>query len=226
MKKIFLFLIILISSWQQPEQPLKTIVGKTTYPFWVYVPKTDKDEKLPILLFLHGKSLSGTDINKVKKYGVLKAMEKGRKIQAIVVAPQIASGSWNPNKLLELIHFIQKNYTTDTKRVYVIGMSLGGYGTLHFAGKYPNTVTAGVAICGGGNIADACNLAKIPLWIQHGNKDSAVPHSESQKIYDAIKKCDKKANTTLTIIQGGTHGSVENLFHKDTTYKWLFQYKK
>ncbi|WP_346770843.1 prolyl oligopeptidase family serine peptidase [Flavobacterium filum] len=202
---------------------LTTVMNKTTYPFWIQVPEKQPEEKLPLLLFLHGKSLSGTDINRVKRYGVLRAIEKGRKIPAIVVAPQLASGSWNPDKVLELIEYLQKNYPIDEQRIYVCGMSLGGYGTLHFAGKHPDKLTAAVAICGGGNEKDGCRLATVPLWIQHGDVDYIVPLSESQKMYDAIKKCNINAYVTLTVIKGGNHGSVERLFHQDELYEWLFK---
>jgi predicted peptidase len=105
-------------------------------------------------------------------------------------------------------------------------MSLGGYGTLHFAGKYADKITAAVAICGGGNVKDGCTLATIPLWIQHGDKDFVVPISESKKVVDAIQKCDKDAKLTFTIIERGNHGSVERLFHQDALYDWLFQQKR
>lgn len=226
MKKIVVLLLVILFSFQQQEEKLHTIVGQTTYPFWIQVPKNESKDKLPVLLFLHGKSLSGTDLNRVKRYGVLRAIEKGRKINAIVVAPQLASGSWNPDKVLEILNYIQKNYDTDTKRVFVCGMSLGSYGTMHFVGKYPDRVTAAVSICGGGNTADACRLAKVPIWIQHGDKDFIVHMRESQKIYNAIKKCDEKADVTLTIIPGGNHSNVENLFHQDTIYEWMFKFKK
>lgn len=226
MKKYIAILSLFLFSFQQQEEKLHTIVGQTTYPFWIQVPKNESKDKLPVLLFLHGKSLSGTDINRVKRYGVLRAMEKGRKINAIVVAPQLASGSWNPDKVLEILNYVQKNYDTDTKRVYVCGMSLGSYGTMHFVGKYPDRVTAAVSICGGGNTADACRLAKVPIWIQHGDKDFIVHMRESQKIYSAIKKCDENANVTLTIIPGGNHSNVESLFHQDTMYDWMFKFKK
>lgn len=226
MKKFVVLLLVILFSFQQQEEKLHTIVGQTTYPFWIQVPKNESKDKLPVLLFLHGKSLSGTDLNRVKRYGVLRAIEKGRKINAIVVAPQLASGSWNPDKVLEILNYVQKNYDTDTKRVYVCGMSLGSYGTMHFVGKYPDRVTAAVSICGGGNTADACRLAKVPIWIQHGDKDFIVHMRESQKIYNAIKKCDGNANVTLTIIPGGNHSNVENLFHQDTIYEWMFKFKK
>ena len=108
MKKIFILFLVITFSFQQPEEKLHTVVGKTTYPFWLQIPKTEaKEEKPPILIFLHGKSLSGTDLNRVKRYGVLRAMEKGRTINAIVIAPQIASGNWNPDRVLEILTYVQ-----------------------------------------------------------------------------------------------------------------------
>lgn len=224
MKFSFVCLLLFLSNCTFSQ--LKTIVGQTDYPFWIQVPVAEKSEKQPILIFLHGKSLSGTNINRVKRYGVIRAMERGRKIPAIVVAPQLASGHWNPDKVLQLLEYIQKNYNTDVSRVYVCGMSLGAYGTLHFAGKHADKITAAVAICGGGNVNDACKLATIPLWIQHGNKDYIVRMSESKKVVNAIKKCKPDADVTLTIIPGGNHSNVERLFHEDALYDWLFKQKK
>ena len=224
LKTILLFLFINYTF--NCVEKLKTITNQTTYPFWINVPANEKAEKQPVLIFLHGKSLSGTDLNRVKRYGVLRAMERGRKIPAIVIAPQLAKGSWNPDKVLEILEYVQKNYNTDNSRIYVCGMSLGGYGTLHFAGKHADKITAAVAICGGGNIADGCNLATIPLWIQHGDKDFIVPISESEKVVNAIRKCKKKANLIFTVIKGGNHSSVEQLFHEDAMYDWLFAQKR
>ena len=224
LKQLYIALFILSSAFGFSQ--LKTITNKTTYPFWINVPANEKAEKQPVLIFLHGKSLSGTDLNRVKRYGVLRAMERGRKIPAIVIAPQLAKGSWNPDKVLEILEYVQKNYNTDNSRIYVCGMSLGGYGTLHFAGKHADKITAAVAICGGGNIADGCNLATIPLWIQHGDKDFIVPISESEKVVNAIRKCKKKANLIFTVIKGGNHSSVEQLFHEDAMYDWLFAQKR
>ncbi|MCG2610544.1 dienelactone hydrolase family protein [Flavobacterium sp. SM15] len=223
----FRFLVLLVLFTFPPVfAQLKTVIGQTDYPFWINVPEAEKNEKQPVLIFLHGRSLSGTDINRVKRYGVLRAMERGRKIPGIVVAPQLASGPWNPDKVLQLLEYVQKNYNTDLARVYVCGMSLGSYGTLHFAGKYADKITAAVAICGGGNVNDACKLATLPLWIQHGNKDFIVRMSESKKVVDAIKKCKPDADVTFTIIPGGNHSNVEQLFHENALYDWLFKQVK
>lgn len=224
LKTLYIVFFILTSAFGFSQ--LKTIKNKTTYPFWINVPEKESTEKQPVLIFLHGKSLSGTDLNRVRRYGVLRAMDKGRKIPAIVVAPQVAKGNWNPDKVLEVLDYVKKNYNVDESRIYVCGMSLGGYGTLHFAGKYADKITAAVAICGGGNVKDGCKLATIPLWIQHGDMDYIVPMSESKKVVDAIKKCNEKADVTLTIIKGGNHGNVERLFHEDAMYDWLFKQKR
>ena len=224
LKLFYITLFILTSAFGFSQ--LKTITNKTTYPFWINIPEKESTEKQPVLIFLHGKSLSGTDLNRVRRYGVLRAMDKGRKIPAIVVAPQVAKGNWNPDKVLEVLEYVKKNYNVDESRIYVCGMSLGGYGTLHFAGKHADKITAAVAICGGGNVKDGCKLATIPLWIQHGDVDYIVPMSESKKVVDAIKKCDENADVTLTNIKGGNHGNVERLFHEDAMYDWLFKQKR
>lgn len=220
---LFVSFLILISSSSAEITPIK---DKTKYDFWITLPTnyTSQGEKQPILIFLHGKSLSGTNLERVKRYGVLKAIEKGRDIPAIVVAPQTNNG-WNPDSVIEIIDYVLKNYNADSSRVYVCGMSMGGYGTLNVAGKYPDRIAAAVAICGGASLSYACNLTNVPLWIQHGNRDFVVPVSESKKIYNAIKKCDPKADATLTIVPRGTHSSVERLFHKDEIYDWMFSYK-
>lgn len=202
---------------------IKAVKGKAAYPFWMQVPADSiLNSKPPILIFLHGKSLSGTDLNKVRKYGVMHEIDKGRKINAIVVAPQVASGSWDPDKVLTVLEYVQRTYNTDSSRIYVVGMSLGGYGTLHFAGKYASKITAAVALCGGGNSKDAQNLSSIPLWIQHGNKDYAVPISESEKMVSAIKKYNP-ANLIYTIHKGANHADLERVFRTDEMYDWLFE---
>jgi predicted peptidase len=218
------FLLLMVSLSFNLFGQLSAVKGKTNYNFWINLPADSiLKSNPPILVFLHGKSLSGSDMNRVKKYGVIHEIEKGRAVPAIVVAPQVVSGSWDPDKVLEVIQYIQKKYTTDTNRVYVCGMSLGGYGTMHFAGKYPEKVTAAVALCGGGKTSDACNLSTIPFWIQHGSSDEAVPVSQSREMVQAIKKCDNKgAHLLYTEIKGANHGALERVFRSDELYNWLF----
>ncbi len=223
MRLFFVFLSLTFS--QLVFGQLSAIKGETHYNFWINLPADSiLKNNPPILIFLHGKSLSGTDLNKVKKYGVIHEIEKGRSVPAIVIAPQVASGSWDPDKVLEMLEYIQNKYTTDTNRVYVCGMSLGGYGTLHFAGKHASKITAAVALCGGGNPAEAENLSSIPLWVQHGTADEAVPVGRSREVVAAIKKVNQGKNLIYTEIPGANHGALERVFRSDEMYDWLFSH--
>lgn len=228
MKTIILLIsFISILSFSGVSQ-ITAVKGKSDYNFWLSLPADSiLKNNPPILIFLHGKSLSGSDLNLVRKYGVIHEMDKGRTFPAIVIAPQVPAGkSWEPAKIKKVLEYVQSQYKTDTNRVYVAGMSLGGYGTLHFVGAYPELVTAAVALCGGGNPKDAYNLSQVPLWIQHGNKDYAVPISESEKVVKAIKDCNGGENLKYTVVPGANHGDLERVFRTDEMYNWLFQYTK
>jgi predicted peptidase len=221
---IFSVLFLSLSSFGQ----LKAIHNQADYPFLLHLPADSiLKNNPPVLIFLHGRSLSGNNLELVKKYGIIHEIEKGREIPAIVLAPQVPAGkSWEPEKVLSVLRFAQEHFQTDTNRVYVTGMSLGGYGTLDFAGEYPEIVTAAVALCGGGNTRNGCNLSTIPVWIQHGNRDSAVPISESEKMVKSIRACNGGENLKYTVVPGANHGDLERVFRTDELYDWLFQFSK
>ncbi len=219
-----LLLLLFVSQLSYGQQ--EAVEGKTSYNFLIDTEHYDEEKKNPLLIFLHGRSLSGHDLNRVKRYGVLYAKNRGVAVpSSIVVAPQTTNG-WDPDKVKDVLSYVVEHYNIDEDRVYVCGMSMGGYGTMDFVGKYPDLVAAAVAICGGGTAKYAESLATVPLWIQHGSADRAVPASESKKIYHAIKRVNPHAEAKLTIIPGGTHGSVERLFHRGDIYEWLFQHRK
>lgn len=230
MKMLFAGLLLLIYNSFFSQTTLNEVKKENLYPFLLSVPPDSIDAKgpSPLLVFLHGRSLSGQDLNLVKKYGVLHEMEKkGRFVPGYVVGPQVKKGeSWDPDKLLDLVHFMIRNYNVDSNRVYVAGMSLGGYGTLNFAGKYPEKIAAAVALCGGGDVRDACRLATIPLWIEHGQKDEAVPVSESIKVAEAIKNCGDSSKLKFIIDPEANHGALEKIFRTDEFYTWLFSFSK
>ena len=204
-------------------QQIIEVHNKAKYPFLLSLPaQAILDSIPPIIIFLHGRSLSGNNLDLVRKYGVIDAVERGRKVSAIVIAPQVNSGSsWEPSKILSVLEYVQEYYKTDTNRVYIAGMSLGAYGTTYFAGTYPEKIAAAVALCGGGNLSDACNLTKTNIWIQHGKLDKAVKHSESEKMYEAIKACDSDAICYFTSYPNADHGDLASEFYRDEIYDWI-----
>jgi predicted peptidase len=224
-----LLLLLLFILPLNTQAQLKQVHGKTFYHFWLNLPADSiLNSKPPILIFLHGRSLSGDNLETVKGYGIITEIVDGRKIPAIVVAPQVPKGKgWEPDKVLEVIEYVQKNYTTDSNRLYVVGMSLGGYGVLHFVGKYFDKVAGAIALCGGGNLSDACNLSKVNLWIQHGRLDKAVPFSESENLVNAIRKCDNGGSKLIfTIYDNYGHSELAHCFRQNEFYDWLFKQRR
>ncbi len=194
------------------------------YNFWVYTPADyDNDNhKAPLIIFLHGASLCGKDINKVRKYGVLDAIGKGKIIPSLVLAPQNPGGAWNPIKINCLLEWMKKNYRVDTTRVYVIGMSLGGYGTLDFVGEYPQKVAAAMALCGGCSLSNFDGLGNVPLWIMHGTADKAVSIGQSKKVVEYLQNAGKDSLLRYSWLPQGSHGILARMFYLQKTYDWLF----
>src|SRR5574344_1767643 len=138
MKKLLFiisFIFLFVNVWAQKDNfKAQRNVIKNGYNFWVYTPDEyeDNGHPLPLIISLHGASLCGNNLNRVLRYGTLDAIEKGKNIPMLVAAPQNPGGAWSPKKLNDVLEWMKKNYQVDTTRVYVLGMSLGGYGTMDF----------------------------------------------------------------------------------------------
>ena len=193
------------------------------YNFWISTPHDYDSARndYPLILFIHGNSLCGSDLNRVLRYGVLDAMEKGRKINALVLAPQNPGGAWQATKLHNLICWVREHYAFDTNRIYVIGMSLGGYGTLDFVGTHPEYIAAAMALCGGSTLKDYSKLSQVPLWIIHGTGDKAVSVTQSQKVVDQMKALGETPLLRFDKLNGAGHSHLARVFYVDETYQWL-----
>lgn len=196
------------------------------YNFLVTTPYfyNDSDDKMPLVVFLHGKSLCGTNLDQVRKYGTIDAVEKGLQLEAVCVAPQNPGGSWNPRKILEVVEWMEKNYRIESTRIFVIGMSLGGYGTLDFVNAYPEKVAAAMAMGGGSTAKTYEGLSKVPLWIVHGSADQLVPVNESRKVVNGIRNNFDSSLLIYTELPGVNHGRPARLFYQLDTYDWLFSH--
>lgn len=179
---------------------------------------------LPVVVFLHGSSLRGTDLNRVRRYGTLDALARGREIPAFVIAPQNPSGPWNPDKLMKLIEWCEEKYPIDPNRVYVAGISLGGFGTINFAGAYPDKIAAAIALCGGGNLSDYEKLNELPLWIIHGTADKIVPYKRSKMVVDAMHVPEDGGRLRFDLLQGIDHSKLARFFYREEMYDWLFSH--
>lgn len=228
MKRILFYLLILLPSLVS-AQTLTAYRGKVAnaYNFWVSTPKDydSLNSEKPIILFLHGASLCGNNLERVRRYGPLHAQAMGRQIDAVIIAPQNPGGAWNPEKVNRVVDWVFENYAGDTNRFYVIGMSLGGYGTIDYSAAYSHRIAAAMALCGGGNPKSYCGLNELPLWILHGTADRAVTVAQSQKVINAMAKCGDSPRLKFTKLPGVDHGGLARAFYITETYDWLFEHR-
>ena len=200
-----------------------------SYNFWLYTPAGyDRKDTLckdtPLVLFLHGKSLCGNDLEKVRRYGSIDCVERGRHIQALVLAPQNPGEWWNPDKLCRILDWLKAEYPYDTSRVYVLGMSLGDYGTLDFVAAKPDRVAAAVALCGGTTAKDVSNMGQVPLWIIHGTADKLVSVKASQDIVKQLESKHLASRLRYEWLIGASHSYLARYFYMPKIYDWLFSH--
>jgi predicted peptidase len=216
------------SGYTVPNNPNVVAIknAKLPYEFLLYTPesyKKDSTRQYPMIMFLHGRSLSGKNIEMVKRYGLIYEILRGQKMEFIVVAPQCQAG-WNSAKLIEILDHVQKSYRVDTCRTYLTGMSMGGYGAWMLAGEYPRRFAAVAPVCGGGNINHASNLVNMPTWVFHGALDKAVPISESQKMVNAIK-AKKGKQIQFTIYKNDGHSELVKVFRMPELFQWFMKHE-
>ncbi len=237
MKRLFkllglAFVACLLSSGNVAAQGTDLLSAKKNvipggYNFWVYTPEDYyyTQESTPLVLFLHGASLCGRDMNRALRYGTVAAIKMGREIPALVITPQNPGGAWNPKKLNDILEWLDENdYAYDHGRIYVLGMSLGGYGTLDFVGTYPEKVAAAMALCGGCTLKDQSKMGDAPLWIIHGTADKAVSVRESQTVVNRMKQAGITDRLRYDWLPGASHGALARYFYTWKTYEWLFSH--
>lgn len=230
LKKILLSAIFSLTVAGASAQKLTAHTGtvENGYNFWLYTPESTIEEEIepkPVVIFLHGASLCGRDLNKVRRYGTIDAIDKGRSIDAYVIAPQNPGGAWNPEKIMNIFDWVSNEHNVDYDRVYVLGMSLGGYGTIDLAAAYPDRVAAAIAMCGGATARDLSVLNDVPLWIIHGTADRAVSVSQSDRVVSAMKEADESTpRLKYNRVPGMNHSNPARMFYLPESYEWLFSH--
>jgi len=208
---------------QKPETLERTI--KVTLKYLLYLPEDyEKQQAWPLLLFLHGSGERGDDLAQVKKHGPPKLIAAGRKFPFIVVSPQcpkVGRRSWEPYELTALLDDVSEHYKVDANRIYVTGLSMGGFGTWSLAAYTPERFAAIVPICGGGDPYLARRLAKTPAWVFHGAKDPAVPLERSEVMVEALKK--RGSEVKFTVYPDALHDSWTETYENPKLYEWLLE---
>lgn len=224
-KRIYLFLLLTFCLYGYSYSQIKQ---KADYNYLVYLPKDyfKQSKNYPLAIYLHGGSHKGNDLNKLKEYGLPYLVDQGRDFDFIIVSPQCPYNKyWSSENWFEpLYEKIISEYRVDINKVYLTGISMGGYGTFIVAMDHPDKFAAIIPLCGGCNDSDTlriCNLKDMPIWAFHGTADDMIPISETERIETTLNKC--KGNIKFTKLEGEGHG-IQHLYEKYTKmYKWMLQ---
>lgn len=214
---------------QQACKMNKEIRKQVKLDYLLYLPQGYEevsDKKWPMILFLHGAGECGENIEMVKVHGIPKVAE-AMNLPFICVSPQCPSYlSWDMeiDELTALIDEIIERYSVDTEKIYITGLSMGGYGTWNMAMLYHDRIAAIAPICGGGDPEMAHIIKDIPVWAFHGAKDNVVPIKETEDMVNALKKID--GNVKFTVYPEAKHNCWTETYNNPELYEWFLSNSK
>jgi predicted peptidase len=221
------------------------------YKYQVFIPENwTPHEKWPVILFLHGAGERGNDGLQQTDVGIGTAIRTNRQgMPAIIVMPQCPKNLWwmlpaMDDLAMTSLEEATKEFHGDAQRTYLTGLSMGGFGAWHLAGRYPGRFAALIVICGGirppahtrnaypdvakltppdapeSYSAAAVRVGKIPVWIFHGSDDDIVSVTESQRMNLAMKT--NGAEVHYTEYPGVGHACWNKAYDDPKLFPWLF----
>jgi predicted peptidase len=199
----------------------------------------------PLILFLHGAGERGSDNAAQLKYlpELMALPEHREKHRAFVLAPQCpANRTWSAvdmktmaasrsagptdeaRAVLAMLDGVMRNHPVDPRRVYLTGLSMGGYGAWDLAARRPDLWAAVVPICGGGDPGTAARMKDLPIWAFQGAKDPVVPPERSREMVEAVRRAG--GNPRTTEYADGAHDSWTPAYRDPDLLAWLFAQRK
>ena len=201
-----------------------TLTFKGRYLLHLPAQASDAGGRLPLILFLHGAGERGNDLDLVKRHGPPSFLDGMPSFPFIVASPQCPAGQWwNTDHLVAFLDHVLAKHPVDPSRVYLTGLSMGGFGTWHLACRCPERFAAIAPICGGGNAFEAWRLKDVPVWAFHGNRDSIVPVRETRNMITRIREAG--GNPKITIYRGVDHDSWTQTYASLKLYEWFLQHR-
>jgi predicted peptidase len=212
----------------QHPQAFQRVVTKTVgCKYLLFLPERyDTDAyRWPLILFLHGAGERGANLDLVKVHGLPRLLDTRHDFPFIVVSPQCPQDGWWSNDVLNaLLEETVSRYEVDEDRIYVTGLSMGGYGTWSLAIEYPHRFAAIAPICGGGIPALACRVKDLPVWVFHGAEDDVVPLTESERMVNSLKEC--RGNVKFTVYPDAGHDSWTPTYGNPALYSWFLENRR
>jgi predicted peptidase len=209
-------------------------VSKSGYDYLLQLPSgySDFGGSRPLLIYLHGAGETGKNVQKLKRINPVffaKDHVDTKDFPFIVVSPMTPRHGWEPKQIIQLLDELLaddgKRWNFDYSRIYLTGMSMGGFGTFRTACEFPERFSAIVPVAGGGEPEKAEQLKNVPTWAFHGNADDVVPYESSSKMIEAMQTLQCK-EAKLTTLEGAGHGIMSNVYSRPEIYQWLFKKKE
>lgn len=198
------------------------------YKYHIYYPASydaQANKAWPLILFLHGAGERGDDLEKVKRQGLPKYLIGKEDFPFVVAYPQCPSQSYWQMPILSIwLTEVLEEVKADVSKIYLTGISMGGYGTWHWAAARPETFAAILPVCGGGEPKKAHKLTEMPIWAFHGAKDDIVPVEETLDMAQAVKAAG--GHVKLTIYPNLKHDSWTETYNNPEIYDWFLQHQK
>ena len=222
---------------QQAKTLKRKITKIVTSEYLIYLPKdynARAKTRWPLILFLHGSGERGTNLSKVALHGPPKLVKQARDFPFSIVSPQCpANQHWDNDVLLALLDEVLEKYQVDNSRVYLTGLSMGGYGSWSLGLTHPEKFAAIAPICGGGDpvvlsLAERKKVEAIRtlgVWAFHGAKDPVVKLEESERMVEALRKHGCK-EVELTVYPEAQHDSWTETYNNPKLYDWFLAHQR
>jgi poly(3-hydroxybutyrate) depolymerase len=237
----FAVLGTLMSTFALAQQTAKITSANTGYLEYLPQGYNNNSNLYPLVISLHGikeKGTTSTDpatlkssVLRVANVGLPKYVKYGQQYPFILISPQLKTsyGAWPAAYVMEVINHVRKTLRVDPKRIYITGLSLGGYGAWTTLGAYPGLFAAAVPICAGGSaLSKACAIAaeNVPVWGFHGDKDYVVSYTVTTKMINAINACTPKPNplAKATLFAGMGHVIWDKVYNETNALNWMLSY--
>lgn len=233
-KRLLCFGLFLVTSGVFPQIDEHVFNGELALPvemgYVLYTPDgyENSQKEYPLIVFLHGAGERGTDLSQVAVHGPLKYVREGNKLEAVIVAPQCAKDDyWEPDKVAALVKKVIAENKIDANRVYLTGLSMGGYGVWAVGVEHPGLFAAMLPVCGPmyrPAYANITKLKKMPIWVFHGALDEVVPLENSSKMVKRLRSVGNEVK--YTIYPFANHDSWTKTYNNPNVYSWLLKQQK
>jgi predicted peptidase len=222
--KLIYFIILFLGAYSINAQ-VENSKLKIKCNYLLYLPPNyeNQTDTFPLIIYLHGGSVRGDNLEKLKTYGLPKLIEDGNQYDFIIASPQCPENTyWSKiNWFDTLYRELVSKYRIDKNRIYVTGISAGGFGAWHAAMDNPNRISAIIPLCGGCNdSSEICKINHLPVWTFHGTNDNLIDINETERLVRRLKTCN--GNIKFTRLDSTGH-NIGHIYENQEIYDWFLQ---